>query len=203
MNTRFPYLIGLTGNIATGKSTAAETMSALGAEVIDADKVAHQVMRAGSPVHADIVRVFGPEILTDSGEIDHRRLGTLVFNDPQALERLERLVHPATLEQVEQRIKRTSADVIVVEAIKLIESGMAETYDALWVTTCRPEQQIARLMRNRALTRAQAVERMNAQPPQAEKIVLADVVIDTSGSLAETRKQVEMAWRETITPVLR
>lgn len=203
MSARSPYLIGLTGNIATGKSTAAETLSALGAEAIDADQVAHRAMRAGSPVHADIVRLFGPEILTDSGEIDRQRLGDLVFNDPQALARLERVVHPATLEMIERRIARSPADVIVVEAIKLIESGMAAAYDALWVTTCRPEQQIARLVEDRALTQAQAAQRVQAQPAQAEKIARADVVIDTSGSLAETRRQIKTAWRETVTPALR
>jgi len=187
-------LIGLTGNIGTGKSTVAGMLAALGAEAIDADKVAHEVMQAGTPTHAWIVETFGPEMLGSDGEIDRMRLGALVFADPAALARLEAIVHPATLEAIRCRIGTTSVGVAVVEAIKLIEVGMADVCDSVWVTTCRPEQQVCRIMGGRGLSRAEAEQRVRAQPPQEEKIARADVVIDTSGSLSRTRAQVQAAW---------
>lgn len=192
-------LIGLTGNISTGKSTVAQMLADLGAEAIDADQVTREVMRAGTPVHAAIVEVFGPGVLTAGGEIDRRRLGGVVFADPAALARLEAIVHPATLAAIDRRIAASSADVaIVVEAIKLIEAGMADGYDSVWVTTCRLEQQVARIMSARGLSQAEAQQRVQAQPPQEEKIARADVVIDTSGTLAQTRKQVRKAWERLI-----
>jgi dephospho-CoA kinase len=191
MTTR---LIGLTGNIGTGKSTVAAMLAELGAETIDADEVAHEVVRAGSPVHTQIVAAFGPQVLAADGEIDRRRLGDIVFADPAALARLEAIVHPATLEAVARRIAATETAVVVVEAIKLIEAGMADGCDSVWVTTCRPAQQVYRLMGGRKMSRAEAERRVRAQPPQAEKIARADVVINTSGTLARTRRQVRDAW---------
>lgn len=188
-----PYVIGLTGNIATGKSTVAHMMRDLGATVIDADRVAHEVMRAGTPVHRAVVETFGPQILRPDGEIDRTRLGAVVFSDPQALAKLEAIVHPAVLEEVARRIAAASTPIVVVEAIKLIESGMA--VDALWVTTCPVEEQVRRLMADRGLSRLEAEQRVYAQPPQEAKVARADVVISTDGSLEETRAQVEAAWR--------
>lgn len=198
-----PLLIGLTGNIGTGKSTVAGMLAELGAETIDADLVAHEVMRASTPAHATIVETFGPEVLAPDGEIDRARLGALVFADPAALARLEAIVHPATLEAVSRLIAAAipmapSAAVVVVEAIKLIEAGMADGCDSVWVTTCRPEQQIYRIRGGRNLSRAEAEQRVRAQPPQEEKIARADVVIDTSGTLSQTRTQVQAAWERLI-----
>ncbi len=190
-----PYVIGLTGNIATGKSTVARMLRELGATIIDADRVAHEVMRAGTPVHRAVVEAFGSQILCTDGEIDRARLGEIVFSDPQALARLEAIVHPAVLEEVARRIAAAPTPVVVVEAIKLIESGMAEAFDALWVTTCPAEERVRRLMADRGLSRQEAEQRVRAQPPQEAKIARADVVISTDGSLEETRAQVEAAWR--------
>jgi len=173
-------------------------LAELGAEVIDADLVAHEVMRAGTPIHAKIVETFGPGVLAPNGEIDRTRLGAIVFADPAALARLEAIVHPATIEAVVQRIAAASSAVVVVEAIKLIESGMADGCDSVWVTTCRPEQQVYRIMGGRGLSRAEAWQRVRAQPPQEEKIARADVVIDTSGTLPQTRAQVRAAWQKLV-----
>ncbi len=194
MNSQRPLLIGLTGNIGTGKSTVAEMLAELGAEVIDADKVAHEVMQPGTPAHARIVETFGPEMLDHDGEIDRKRLGALVFADPAVLARLEAIVHPAILEAIHRCISATSAAVVVVEAIKLIEVGMADACDGVWVTTCRPEQQVYRIMGGRGLNWAEAEQRVRAQSPQEKKIARADVVIDTSGTLARTQAQVQAAW---------
>jgi len=192
---RGSYLIGLTGNIATGKSTVAAMLADLGATVIDADKVAHQVMQRGGPAYDPVVAAFGPEVVGHDGEIDRACLGRIVFNDAVALRRLEEIVHPAAAVEVGRRIGAAQTAAVVIEAIKLIEAGWQRVCDALWVTTCTRGQQIARLMADRSLSLAEAQQRVRAQPPQSEKIRLADVVIDTTGELADTRRQVDAAWQ--------
>jgi dephospho-CoA kinase len=189
-----PYRIGLTGNIATGKTTVGHMLVVLGAALIDADEVAHAVMAPGGAAYGPVVESFGPEIVADDGAIDRRTLGELVFSDPAALRLLESLVHPSVIAEVERRIAETTTPVVVVEAIKLLESGMAAIYEAIWVTVCSQETQLARLMDDRGLSREAALQRIHAQPPQAEKVAQADMVIDTEGSLDETREQVKRAW---------
>ncbi len=194
---RRPYRIGLTGNIATGKSTVGRMLEAMGAERIDADEVAHDVMSPGGSAYRPVIEAFGPGILASGAacpQIDRRALGAIVFADPEALKELESLVHPAVIRAVDERIAATTARVVVVEAIKLLESGMAEAYDAIWVTTCPEAVQLERLMRLRGLSRETALIRIEAQPPQAEKVARAHVVIRTAGSLGGTRAQVVAAW---------
>ncbi len=195
---RRPCLIGLTGNIATGKSTVAAMLAELGAQTIDADQVAHQVMRPGRAVYQQVVDAFGQRVVAPGGGIDRQALAGIVFGDSEALRRLERIVHPAVAVEVDRRIAQARSRVVVVEAIKLIEAGMAQWCETLWVTWCRPEQQIERLMEGRGLSRSQAWQRVRAQPPQGEKVAAADVVIDTSGSLSQTRQQVEKAWQDSV-----
>jgi len=191
-----PYLIGLTGNIATGKSVVGRFLGELGARVIDADQVAHEVMRPGGPAYDPVVEAFGPEILGDDGTIDRGRLGAIVFQDAAALRRLEAAVHPAVIAEVAGRIAGATEPVVVVEAIKLIEAGMHRAYDALWVVTAPRRVQIARLVAQRGLSEAEAALRVDAQPPQAEKVALADRVLANVGSLADLRVQVEAAWAQ-------
>jgi len=191
-------VIGLTGNIATGKSTVAQMLAEWGAEAIDADKVAHEVMRAGTDVHARIVDAFGQEVVGEGGEIDRHALGQIVFSDPQALRQLEAIVHPATCEAIWARVAASEAEAVVIEAIKLIEAGLAERCDAVWVTICPQAVQIERLTRMRQMARAEARRRVAAQPPQAEKVARADEVIHTDVPLEETRAQVRTAWQKLI-----
>ena len=190
------YLIGLTGNIATGKSTVAAMLEDLGATVIDADALVHELQRKGTPVYDDIVVAFGSGILDRAGEIDRKALGAIVFANPAQLHKLESIVHPAVLVESMRRITEAAPPVIVYEAIKLIEAGRAEMCDALWVVTARSDVQIQRLMRDRHMSEAEARQRIAAQPPQSEKVARANVVIDNSGSLVETRQQVTAAYRE-------
>jgi len=192
-----PYRIGLTGNIATGKSTVGRMLAQLGAEVIDADQVAHATLAPGGVAYDDVIAAFGAEILAPDGTIDRGKLGDIVFSDAEALAQLERLVHPPVIAEVRRRIAASLAPVVVVEAIKLLESGVASDYNAIWVTTCPETAQVKRLMKSRRFTREEALRRIRAQPPQAEKLARADVIIDTSGSLDETRAQVSTAWETT------
>lgn len=191
-----PYLIGLTGNIATGKSTVGRMLADLGAEVIDADRVAHEVMQEGGPAYDAVVSTFGSRILDAGGAIDRARLGAVVFRDAAALRRLEEAVHPAVIAEVGQRIVEATAPVVVVEAIKLIEAGMHRAYDALWVVTAPRAVQIERLVRSRGLTEAEAALRVDAQPPQGEKAVLADRVLVNDGDLQKLYEEVGAAWLE-------
>ena len=130
-----PLLIGLTGNIATGKTLVGEMLAGLGARVIDADRVAHEVMRIGGPAFSAVVKVFGATVLAADGTIDRAKLGDIVFRDEDALARLEAAVHPAVIAEVDRRIARATEPAVVVEAIKLIETGMHRGFDALWVVT--------------------------------------------------------------------
>ncbi|MCD6520261.1 MAG: dephospho-CoA kinase [Anaerolineae bacterium] len=188
-----PYIIGLTGNIATGKSTVAAMLARLGAQVIDADKLAHWVMRAGTQVNQRIAERF-PGVRKKDGEIDRAKLGALVFADPQALRELEEIVHPQVIAETLRRIESCAKPVLVIEAIKLLETQLHQHCDAIWVVTSSQEQQKERLMRTRHLTAQEAELRIRAQPPQEEKIARADVVIDNSDGLECTWAQVLQAW---------
>jgi dephospho-CoA kinase len=197
-------VIGLTGNIATGKSLVGQTLSRLGAEHIDADLLAHRAMAPGTPGWDEIVAAFGPQIVRPDGDIDRVKLGAIVFADPAALARLEAIVHPQVIAHTQRRITSSTARVVVVEAIKLIESGMVhQLVDSLWVVTAPREVQLARLMAYRGLSRAEATLRIDAQPPQATKVAQADVVIDNGGPVEATVRQVEQAWQDIQVRVLK
>ena len=189
------YTIGLTGNIATGKTTVGRMLEALGAELLDADRIAHEVIEPGGPAYDEVIETFGPEILRDDRTIDRRRLGRIVFNDATALRTLESIVHPPVIRRIDALIERSTAPVVVIEAIKLLETGMADRYDVIWVTTCSEATQRSRLMTLRGLSREEADARIRAQTAQTLKLAQADVVIETNGTLVQTRDQVRAAWR--------
>ena len=188
------HLIGLTGNIACGKSSVAAMLAEMGAEVIDADALVHQLMVPGSDSWREIVETFGQGTLSHEGTIDRGQLGEVVFRDPVALDQLEAILHPRVRRLAEERIAASPSPVVVLEAIKLIEAGWASRVDSVWVVTCRRAQQLERLRARRGLSLAEAELRVRAQSPAAEKLKHADVVIDNSGSPRETRAQVENGW---------
>ena len=196
MMAGLPYLIGLTGNIATGKSEVGRILSALGAKVIDADRVAHTVMEPQGPAYDQVVEAFGRGILREDGRIDRAKLGEIVFRDRAALRRLEAAVHPATIAEVGRRIGQAAEPVVVVEAIKLIEAGMHRLYNELWVVTAPRVLQIQRLMEGRNLSEEEASLRVDAQPPQEEKVALADRVFVNDGDLSELADKVRGAWAD-------
>ena len=190
------FIIGLTGNIATGKSVVRKMLEHLGAYSIDADSLSHRAIAPGAPGHKPVVETFGKWVLNEDGSIDRGKLGKLVFNDPAALGQLEAIVHPLVGQAVDLMVKRASQRVVVVEAIKLLESSLREQVDAIWVVYAPEEIQVERLMRKRGMSRAEALGRIHAQGPQDAKIAAAKVVIRNLGSYEELWKQVSLAWKE-------
>jgi len=188
------YVIGLTGNIATGKSTVMAILAELGAEIIDADKVAHTLMIPGAPAYEQIVAEYGRGILAADGAIDRKKLGAIVFASPERLRRLDAIVHPLVVQRIAARLPQAGRPVVVIEAIKLIEAGITALCDEVWVVTSPPEAQAARLVQSRGLTQAEALARINAQPPQSEKARVARVVLDNRGSLDELRRRIGDEW---------
>ncbi|MGQ9927075.1 MAG: dephospho-CoA kinase [Chloroflexaceae bacterium] len=196
------YLIGLTGGIACGKSTVLAMLANLGAHTIDADRVTHELQAPGKPVYQRIVAAF-PEAVPEPGvSLDRRRLAALVFSDPQRLRQLEQIVHPAVrveirnfIEAVGRAAGPAERPVVVIDVVKLIESGWAQVCDEVWVVTAPEEQQVERLMVTRGMSEAEARQRITAQTPQAARLAHATVVLDNSGSLEAIRAQVEAAWR--------
>ncbi len=189
-------LLGLTGNIATGKSTVAAILRELGAIVLDADQIAREVIAPGTEGLAEVVRAFGREVLRPDGSLDRRAMAARVFRDPAQLRRLEAIIHPRVRQRLEAAIAAAPpGSVLVLEVIRLFEASYAARCRQVWVTDCPREMQIARLMASRGMSREEATLRVDAQPPQSEKRARADVVIDTSGDLENTRRQVLTAWR--------
>lgn len=190
------YIIGLTGNIATGKSAVRRMLEQLGAYSIDADSLGHRAIARGSPGFQPVLNLFGRWVLGPDGEIDRRRMGRIVFNDPTALHQLETIVHPIVHQGAQWLISNTSQPVIVIEAIKLMESSIVEFCDTVWVVDSPPDLRIQRLISDRGMTEQEARLRVAAQPPQEEKLAKADLVITNAASLEETRQQVQRAWEE-------
>jgi dephospho-CoA kinase len=197
--------VGLTGGIATGKTTVAAILRELGCHMIDADKIAHRLIEPGAAAYDDVVREFGRGILTADGRVDRKKLGTIVFAEPARLARLNAIVHPLVLDEQDRELDAIEAAephaIAVVEAALLIEAGYAPKLDCLVVTWCTEEQQLARLTRQdarkdasgvagRGLTVEQARQRIAAQLPNEEKRRLADEVVDCSASFEHTREQV-------------
>jgi dephospho-CoA kinase len=190
------YIIGLTGNIATGKSVVRRMLEHLGAYTIDADALAHRATAKGAPGYQPVVETFGKWILGADGQIDRSKLGGLVFRDADALSKLENIIHPLVGQAVDILVQRASQRVVVIEAIKLIESELRNTCDSIWVTYAPEEIQIERLMRKRNFTRDEAVNRIHTQGAQSVKIERANIVIRNTGSYDELWKQVTTAWKQ-------
>ena len=203
MSTRWAskYVIGLTGNIATGKSVVRKMLEHLGAFGIDADALAHQAIARGGPGYAAVVELFGKWLLDADGQINRAKLGRIVFADPEALAKLEAIIHPLVNQGIDYLARRTRSSVVVIEAIKLIESGLARDCDAVWTVHVPEVMQEARLVSKRGLTPAEARQRIAAQGSQAEKLKAARVTIDNSGSFEDTWLQVQAAFNKIMRPL--
>ncbi|GAB4527424.1 MAG: hypothetical protein Kow0063_02660 [Anaerolineae bacterium] len=191
-------VLGLTGNIAVGKSTVLDMLEVLGAQTIDADSLVHRLREPGAPGYQAIVDWMGKAVLQPDGRIDARKLADRAFRDPEVLARLEQLFRPLVVAQIEQIVGASGRRVIVIEAIKLLEGSLKDRVDMIWVVDASREQQIRRLVTSRGLSPEQAVARVEAQGPQAEKLAQADVIIRNEGDLAGTWQQVLDAWPEVL-----
>lgn len=192
---RRSLVIGLTGNIATGKSTILKYLIEKCATIIDADKLGHRVIEPGGPAYDAVVRAFGKEILREDGTIDRKKLGKIVFSNPLYLGRLEKIVHPKIFELGKQEIANNDSPVIILEAIKLLEAGLMSTLcDEIWVVTSSFATQLRRLLEMRKMEETDARRMINLQPPQAAKVNQADRVIDNDGTMTELHAQLDAIW---------
>ncbi len=192
-----PYILGLTGNIASGKTTVGLMLLELGLSAyIDADNVVHELYLPGQALPHALAEAFGPGMLDSAGGVDRRALGAIVFENPERLRQLEAIVHPAVREALLAKVRALPPDATgALDAIKLVESGYAPFCHGLWIVTCPPEIQLQRLIEQRGLSAEEAHARLAAQPPIEAKLPLATAVIHNDGSLENLRQQVTDAWR--------
>ncbi len=192
--------VGMTGNIASGKTNARRVFTELGAHTIDADEIAHELLAPGSDVYRDVVNAFGEGILRPDGAISRKRLGSIVFSDQESRSILNSIVHPAVRAEIWRRIGELenlhSRGIVIVDAALMVETRSYRQYDRLIVVYCDPALQLMRLMRRDDLALEEAKARVAAQMPVEEKLKLAHYRIDTSGTFNGTRQQIEAIYRE-------
>lgn len=192
--------VGLTGGIACGKSTVSQMFVALGGHLIDFDLLAHEVQEPGGPAWDDVVAYFGPGILQADRKIDRNKLAAVVFNQPDKLKKLNTIVHPRVFEAWWSRLEKIKAQepraIVFSDVPLLFEGGMQHLFDLTILVMIEPEEQIERLMARNNLCREDAGLRLSCQMPIGDKVRLADIVIDNSCAVDETRKRVADVWRE-------
>ena len=189
--------VGLTGGIASGKSTVSAILRELGAVVIDADELARDVVARGTPGLAAVVEEFGPDLLTHEGDLDRAAMGALVFTDEAARRRLEAIIHPLVFERIVALEGEAPAGAVVVHDIPLLaESGRADTFDAVIVVEAPEEVQVERMTRDRGWTEADARSRIAAQATAEDRRAVATYLVENSGSREELRRQVEKIYAE-------
>lgn len=192
-------IIGLTGGIASGKSTVARILERSGIPVIDADQLAREVVAVDTPGYREVVAAFGAEILNTDGTINRALLGNIVFADPEARRRLESVTHPAIRRAAEERLaslERAGEEMVFYMAPLLIETGAASRVDEIWLVYLDEAQQITRLMMRDGISREDALRRIGSQMPMKEKRKHCKIIIDNSGSRAETERQVNAMLRQ-------
>ena len=186
--------LGLTGGIASGKSAVAALLREMGFSVLDADSISHKLMEPGQPAHDEILQQFGADLASPDGRIDRAKLASIVFAEPAKLTRLNAILHPRVeqiiFRQFDEWQRNGVRDAVFVEAALLIEAGIGKKLDGLVVAWCEPEQQLERL-RARGMSELEARRRIAAQLPLEEKLRQATYAVDCSGSIAETRTQVQ------------
>jgi dephospho-CoA kinase len=197
------FVLGLTGNIACGKSTVGALLAQrFGADYVDADRIVHALYAAGTPETRAIAARFGNDLLQPDGTIDRRRLGDVVMADKSALKELERILDPGVRGAIESRLSGSPAPVVVLDAIRLIEGGLYLRCNAVWVVVCDHQLQIERLRSSRHFSLEQATLRVSAQAPIEDKLRHATAVIHNSGALDALESEVARAWATTVQPYL-
>lgn len=194
------YILGLTGNIASGKSTVGLMLLEMGADVyIDADRVVHELYLPGQPLVAKLAGVFGSHIVDQAGGIDRKILGQIVFGNPEELRRLEQIVHPAVQTALVSNVRRLNAigpDAVgVLDAVKLVESGYGQLLQSFWLVVCSPAVQLKRLIKLRGMPLSEAELRLQSQPDLESKRAQAAEIINNDGDLDQLRQQVGAAWK--------
>ncbi|HLH61922.1 MAG TPA: dephospho-CoA kinase [Ktedonobacteraceae bacterium] len=191
-----PRIIGITGNIACGKTAVGKMLLELGAaRYIDADALVHQLYLKDQPVAVKVAQAFGPGVVAAGGSIDRKALATIVFHDAGAMRRLEAIVHPAVGQALLNELATVGpSGIAVIDAVKLLEGGSGALCQSKWLIICSEEQELARLMARNALSEEEAWARIRAQPSVDARLRLVDEVIDNSGSLEETQRQVAAAF---------
>jgi len=184
------FVLGVTGNIGSGKSTVAAMLKTKDAALIDADKLAHQACSFKSSVYKKIKNCFGKSILKNNNCIDRVKLARIVFSDKAALDKLNSIVHPVVIKKIRQLIKKTNKKIIILDAALIIEAGLRKTIDKLVVVASKRNQQILRSQKCSGLSRNEVIKRMQFQISQSKKERFADFIIDNSGSMNKTKKQV-------------
>lgn len=190
--------VGLTGGIGSGKSAVSRLLVERGAVLVDADVVAREVVEPGTPALAEIVDAFGEDVLQPDGTLDRPALGSRVFSDPEALARLNAIVHPRVGERTAELLdaaRAAGAEVVVHDVPLLVENGLAGTYDAVVVVAATPVTQLDRLVRLRGMTEADARARIDSQAPLADKLAVATHVVHNDGPLEELEPQVDALWQ--------
>ncbi len=190
-------VIGLTGGIGSGKSTVAQFLAELGAVILDADKVGHEAFKPDTEAWHDVVATFGRQILTPTGEVDRKKLGEIVFNQPEALSRLNQIMHPRMYDMMKARIeeyRQQGVDVVVLEAAVLIEANWTSLVDEVWVTVAPEAMVLERLKKQRGLDEEQTSARIRSQLSSEERVEHADVVIKNDGDLEEVKAKVKELW---------
>jgi dephospho-CoA kinase len=196
-------VIGLTGGIGSGKSTTGRLLADLGAMVIDADKIGHEVLRQNTAIRQELLELFGRTILSEDGEIDRKKLGHLVFHNPAARAHLNRLLHPAMFKLARERIEESRNQdqaVIVLEAPLLLEAGWAPLVDEIWVTVASQDTVLLRLLERSQLSREESLARIHAQTSPEEKQKQAHVVIPNDGTLEDLKTRVYQLWQQRLAP---
>ncbi len=199
--------VGLTGNIACGKSSATKVFAELGARIIDADAIVHELLAPDTGTHTRVVGSFGPAILNADGSINRRSLAGVIFADAGKRAVLNGIVHPAVGREIRRRIaaieEHQTTGIVMIDAALMVETGSYTAYDRLVVVTCAPKLQLRRLMDRDGLSEQDASVRMAAQMPSHEKARLAHYTIDTSGSPEETRTRIEAVYRSLLVDAAR
>ncbi|HYX49676.1 MAG TPA: dephospho-CoA kinase [Ktedonobacteraceae bacterium] len=192
-----PRIIGITGNIACGKTMVGHILLELGAErYIDADAVVHKLYQSGQSIAVKVAEAFGPEVVASNGDVDRKTLGAIVFQDKEAMRRLEEIVHPAVSQAMTDELANVSpTSIVIIDAVKLLEGGSGNFCQSKWIVLCSEELEYQRLIARNNLSSEEAWARIKAQPKVEERLPLVDEVIDNSGSLDETRRQVEAAYK--------